>query len=68
MKKFSKHPTRAKSILTSHDSDKHEIWFREQVQIALLEADSAEAMWLKAEDVRARMKLRAKSRKNSINN
>lgn len=67
MKNIPKSLKHTKSILTSHDSDKHEIWFHEQVNIALLEADSTQAIWLKAEDVRSRMKVRAKSWKISIN-
>ncbi|MBL1456736.1 MAG: hypothetical protein COA34_002570 [Methylophaga sp.] len=39
----------------SDESYKHDVWFREQVTIGLIEADSPEA-------VRAKMKQRAKAR------
>ncbi len=45
----------------SDESYKHDLWFREQVTIGLIEADSPEAVWSTPADVRARMKQRAKA-------
>jgi hypothetical protein len=46
----------------SDESYKHDVWFREQVTIGLIEADSPEAVWSTSAAVRARMKQRAKAR------
>lgn len=45
---------------------KHNLWFQEQVAIALIEADSSNAAWVNSEDVRARMEVRAEMRKLNI--
>lgn len=40
----------------------YDLWFRRQVNMALNVAKSPHAIWIKAEDVRARMKQRSESR------
>ena len=44
----------------THEAAKHDLWFREQVDIALKEADSPNATWIEAEDVRTRIRKRAR--------
>lgn len=46
----------------SDDSHKHDLWFREQVTIGLIQANSPKAIWSTSESVRARMKQRAMAR------
>ncbi|AFI83560.1 hypothetical protein Q7A_714 [Methylophaga nitratireducenticrescens] len=43
------------------ESRNHDLWFREQVTIGLIQANSPKAIWLTSEAVRARMKQRAKA-------
>lgn len=66
IKTSRKRPDRAKAMRQTHEAAKHDLWFREQVDIGLKEADSPNATWIKAEDVRTRMKQRAKSRMDTV--
>ncbi len=45
----------------SDDSRNHDLWFREQVTLGLIQANSPKAIWSTSESVRARMKQRAKA-------
>ncbi|MCB2425430.1 MULTISPECIES: hypothetical protein [Methylophaga] len=67
VKTSRKRPDRAEAMRQTHEAAKHDLWFREQVNTALAEADSPDAKWIKAEDVRTRMKQRAKSRLDAVN-
>lgn len=42
----------------SDDSHKHDLWFRQQVTIGRIQANSPKAIWSTSEAVRARMKQR----------
>lgn len=67
IKTTRKRSDRTKSMRQTHEAARHDLWFREQVIIALIEADSTHARWIDAEDVRTRMEQRAKSRMDSVN-
>lgn len=56
-----KRPKLAKTMRQSHEAATHDLWFREQVSTALNVADSSHAMWIKPDDVRSRMQVRAKN-------
>jgi hypothetical protein len=59
---------RAQTTRKTQETVRHDLWFREQVKISLIEADSPHAAWIEAEDIRTRMEQRIKSRMGSTNN
>ena len=65
-KQTRKRPDRAEAMRQTHEAAKHDLWFREQVEIALNEANSDTATWIDPKDVRARMQHRAKIRSESV--
>lgn len=56
-------PNHAERVSQTKQILKHDLWFREQVAIALLQAKSSSATWIESETVRANMKKRAEIRK-----
>ncbi|MDX1750967.1 MAG: hypothetical protein R3271_11665 [Methylophaga sp.] len=62
-KSYEKLPNQVERVSKTKQALKHNLWFQEQVAIALIEADSSNATWVNSEDVRARMEVRAEMRK-----
>ncbi|MBL1456494.1 MAG: hypothetical protein COA34_001315 [Methylophaga sp.] len=50
-------------VSKTKQAHKYDLWFRDQVAIALIDANSSNATWVNSEDLRARMKERAEIRK-----
>ena len=51
-----KRPDRAETLKRAHEAAEHDAWFREQVQLALDEADQADAVFIPHEVVMAELK------------
>jgi hypothetical protein len=48
-------PDRAEALRRAHQAAAHDAWFREQVEIALKEADDPATVWVSSEDAKKRM-------------
>ncbi len=46
-------PDRASALKRTHEAAAHDLWFREQVDIGLREADAPDAVWLSDDEAKA---------------
>lgn len=67
MMKSHKQPDGPEATRQTHEARRHNLWFREQVNTALNEANSENATWVEPEDVIARIKYRAKRLMDCVN-
>lgn len=65
--KSHKQPDGPEAMRQTHEAGRHNLWFREQVNTALNEANSEHATWVEPDDVRTRIKHRAKRLMDSVN-
>ncbi len=50
--KTARRPDRTDALKRAHEAAAHDAWFREQVDVAIAEADSPEAEWVSSEDAK----------------
>lgn len=53
--KSNRRPDRAEALRRAHEAAAHDAWFREQVEVALMEADDPSAEWISQERVKEDM-------------
>jgi hypothetical protein len=51
-------PDRAEALRKTHEAAAHDKWFREQVEEAVRQADSPDAVWISNEEVEARWEVK----------
>lgn len=51
--KATRRPDRTEALKRAHEAAAHDAWFREQVEVAIAEADSPTAEWVSNEDAKA---------------
>jgi hypothetical protein len=51
--KTTRRPDRTEALKRAHEAAAHDAWFREQVEVAITEADSPTAEWVSNEDAKA---------------